>query len=502
MEGRVVVMTFDHPSALWLFPAAVAALLLLQLWHGRRREWLSGSLLIWRRVAAQEPARPPRRIVLDLPFWLETAALLAITLALAGPSVLGSTAARRLVLIVDNGPAARARMSGGKMVWADVRSAAREVLGGLGSGDRVALAATSPLPRALPSGEGLTEAEALAQLDRMLPALSSPEVEKTWAFAVEEARLFGTPEGPAAIVVISSRAAPDEAGMNPRSAWHTVGPGTRPANVGVTAFGAALLDAGGAEVLVQVRNFGAGEAAGQVVLEPAGGPAFPPQPVRLAAGGMKGVAFRLPGPLPPLRVAWRGEGGTDALPEDDEVTAVPRAFGPPRVRLHGAAPHLEDLYRQALGAQVLPLDSRERADLEIYVEALPPAGLPPARAFLLLAPVADLGPFEVLPQVLEYPAAHLAWEDSLTHYMQETPEGLGWRIAKARALRQVGDLRVLVQDAGGRPLSARFRLKDGRPAYVLAFVPGEGPRERKLDSPSLAALLVRLLREAAGVEEA
>jgi hypothetical protein len=494
-------MTIGNPLALWLFPAAVAALLLLQLWHGRRREWFAGSLLIWRRVAAREPARPPRRIVLDPPFWLETATLLAITLALAGPSVRGSTPARRLVLVVDNGPAARARMSGGKMVWEDVRSAARQVLGGLGSGDRVALAATSPLPRALPPGEGLTEAEALAQLDRMLPALSGPEVEKTWAFALEEARLSGAPEAPVAVVVVSPRAAPNEAGTSPRSVWHTAGPGTRPENVAVTAFGAALLDAGGAEVLVQVRNFGGGEVVGQVVLEPVGGPALPPQHVRLASGGVKGAAFRLEGPLPSLRVAWRGEGGTDALPEDDEVTAVPRAFGPPRVRIHGAAPHLEDLYRGALGAQALPLDSREPADLEIYVEALPPAAWPPARAFLLLAPAGEFGPFEVLPEVLEHPVARLGADDPLTRYMRETPEGLGWRIAKARALRQVGDLRVLIQDDGGRPLSARFRLKDGRPAYVLAFVPGEGPRERKLDSPGLAALLVRLLREAAGAAE-
>jgi hypothetical protein len=495
-------MSLAHPVALWLFPAAVAALVLLQLWQGRRREHLAGSLLVWRRVAAQETARPPRHIVLDPPFWLQAGTLLAVTLALAGPSLRApSPPGRRLALVVDNGPAARARRPDGTRAWEDVRTAAREVLAGLEAQDRVILLPTAPLTRALPLDEGWPPAEALAQLDRLAPALSGPDVEAAWVTALEQGRLFETAANAAPVLVISPRPAPSGAEADPRARWHTVGPGPGLANVGLTAFGAELREDGGAEVLVQVRSFAPREMRGQVALE-TDGKNPEAQRLALAPGGVQGVLFRLPaGPLPSLRLTWRGEAGPDALPEDDELTALPRAAGSPRVRFHGAAPHLEDLYREALGAKILALDAPEPADLEVFVESLPPAKPPANGAYLLLAPLSEFGPFEVLPQVLERPVARLGAQDALTRYMTETPEGLGWFISRARALRQVGDLRVLVQDAEGHVLAARFRLKDGRPGYVLALVPGEQtPRERKLD-PALAALLVRLLREAAGLTE-
>ena len=445
-----------------------------------------------------------RRIPLDARFLVEVLTLGALAVALAGPRLTSrSPIGRRVVLILDNAPAARARQPSGRPVWEDLAKAASEVQWSLSSADRLAIACTSPLLRRLDGGAGLEPSEAAKLLRSLEPALSGPSVEEVYFFACQEARLFGGPDQPAPVLVVSARAAPSALPPSPRVRWRTAGPGPVLGNVGFTAFGSSA-EAGGAELLVQVRNFSAHSATGQVQLESDGRP-LATKDVALAPEGSAGVAFHVAaGPRAPLVLIWHAQAGPDALPEDDRLVVAPRQLRRPKVRWHGAAPHLEDLFRLALDAESVPLESSVEADLEIYVDAVPesvPAG---ARSALLLAPPRDFSPCEVLPGVVEWPAAWRGQDDPLTRNLLDGPDGLGFPIAKARRLRQVGDWRVLIQDGLGGCLVARFRLAEGRPAYVCAFVPGEGlgwARERKFDHPGLAALLLRLLREASGSSE-
>ncbi|MCK6472034.1 MAG: BatA domain-containing protein [Planctomycetes bacterium] len=510
-------MNLAAPHALWLFPAAVAVLVLLQLYRSRRREVLAGSLMLWRRVAAKEHAPRKRRIVFDRAFALQCAALLCLAAAIAGPALtVGAAPGRHVVLLLDNGPSSRARahtIKGGaphaSRAWEACRDAANAFLDQLGANDRVKLVASSPAPRVL--GEGASPAQARAELERLLPALSGPDAEAAWLFALDTARAFDPgSDARASVLAVSARPAPEAAGG---AAWQCVTSDAPRANVALAAFGSAVLpDANGkesapAEILVQARNFGPAEVSGRVVLEVQGPEGTleekDARALKLAAGAAAGAAFRLEAPLPALRLSWRADTGTDndALPEDDAVTARPREISPPRVRVHGTLPHLEDLFAKALHAKRLALDEAGTADLEVYADGVPDEVPEGARAALFVAPQAGFGAFEVEEGTLKRPRAHPAEADALTAGMPASADGLDVLIEEARVLKAAGDLKALWRDAEGHPLAARFALRDGRPAFVLAFVPGSGPRERLLEGPPLAALLVRMLLEAAGTRE-
>jgi hypothetical protein len=178
------------------------------------------------------------------------------------------------------------------------------------------------------------------------------------------------------------------------------------------------------------------------------------------------------------------------------------------VRWHGSAPHVEDLYREALQAELLEPDGTLRdgsgparagpTDLEVYVDATPDEAPADCRGALFLAPARSFGAFEVLAGADAGSAPQLGDPDPLTRDLKSQPE---FAVAEARRLQQSGDWKVLLRDSAGAPLLARFRLPGGRPACVLGFVPGAGaPRERKL-APPLAAVLIRFLLEAAGARE-
>lgn len=501
-------MSLAAPHALWLFPAAVAVLVLLQLYRSRRREVLAGSLMLWRRVAAKEHAPRKRRIVFDRSFALQCAALLCLAVAVAGPALtVGAAPGRRVVLLLDNGPASRAHAikGGGARAWDACRGAANAFLDQLDAHDRVQLAASSPAPRVL--GDATSPAQARAKLEELLPALSGPDAEAAWLFALDTARTFESgSDARATALAVSARPAPEAAAG---TVWQCVTPESPRANVALSAFGSAVLPAkegaAPAEILVQARNFGPAEVSGRVVLEvPGSGGKLEEKDTRalkLAAGAAAGAAFRLDAPLPALRLTWRGDSGADEFHEDDAVTARPRKVSPPRVRVHGALPHLEDLYAKGLNAKLLALDDEGPSDLEVYADGVPDEVPGNARAALFVAPQAGFGAFEVENETLQRPRAHPGEADPLTAGMPASADGLDVVIEEARVLKAAGDLKALWRDAEGHPLAARFALRDGRPAFVLAFVPGSGPRERLLEGPPLAALLVRMLAEAASTRE-
>lgn len=507
-------MSFAHPWALVLFPAGVAILLLLQLYRERRRELYAGSLLLWKRVALQVSAPPRSLNLLDPPFLLQAAALLGIAFALAGPAWRGQTAPGRFVaILLDNGPAARATLPGGRRGWEFMEASAREVLDALQSDDRVALLVAAPVPRPLTPSAGVSPDEARSALKQVLPALSGPSPGEAARALLDAARTLGTNDAPPVALAFSLREAPADAGTAVH--WTTLGPGGRLNNAALVAVGservpepAADLDAGETEVLVQVRNFSTMAVVGSVAwraLDPEGAVSGSRE-VRLQASGQAGdavgVAFRVPGEsLPVLEVRWKNEAGPDALPEDDRLVLAPRPQSAPRVRIHGSAPAVELLFRAGAQAVLAELTDPNPVDLQVYVDQVPEQGAPDgARALLLIAPPAAFASFEVGAGTLKYPSVRVGDDDPLTRGFAAGGGGLALPVAAARELEAVANLKVLLQDAEGRPLAARFRLPGNRPGFVLAWAPGD-ELQKQSTHQAAATLLLRMLREAHGNQE-
>ena len=512
-------MTFEWSNAFWVLQAALTALVVLRLLRSRRREMLSGSLLIWKRLAAKETARPTRTFKLDRSFWLQAAALGALGAALSGPVLEHfSQQGRRIAVVLDNGPAARARMPDGKRVWDQVVRDAHDFLSQLDAADQVELLVSSPLPRRLKSGGARPLNAALAELDRVQPALSGPDTLAVWRYALEytgeQSEQKNATEPLDVVVVCSPRVAPPGARDTTGERTHWLVSGNTPelSNVALTAVGSTALQAKdeasrAVEVLVRVSNFSAHPALGHLELHvpAASNQVKQSRSLEIPAGTSAGVAFRIEQfPLPTLRIEWSPvSNAPDALLEDNSIVLAPQAQRLPLVRMNGNAPHVEDLWASTGGTQFLREEDPRSADLEVYVDAVPHEVPATARAAIFFAPAASFGPFEVAAASVSRPVAfRCAHDDPLTRGSSMSPEGLGFPILRARRFSQWGDWQPLLRDSDGNVLAARFRLSAGRTGYVFAFVPGDGwPRERKLEPPAFPALLLRLLSEATRMGE-
>jgi hypothetical protein len=174
--------------------------------------------------------------------------------------------------------------------------------------------------------------------------------------------------------------------------------------------------------------------------------------------------------------------------------------------VHGTAPQVSGLYKDALGAEILGVNSKTSADLDVYVDVPPdeaPAGNR-SRGVVLLAPQKGLGSLEIGPETLNRPVLHLGESDPLTRGIADSSDGIGWNLGTGqyRKLEPLGIFKTLITDQSGRPVVGRMLMNDGRPIFVLAFVPGAGfPADKKLDDPGLSAMLLRMLFEAAGTRD-
>ena len=490
-----------HPMAFWLVLPAWAALILLRLYRARRREILAGSLLLWRRLAAQQPKARPKRLVVDGQLILQALALLAIIAALSGPAwVSGQEQGRGLVLAVDNNSLSRARLPDGTQLWKFMLNKAEKIVRGLRPQDKVFLIRAAPRLEVMAS-EGFSPSAALLALAEVQPAVSGPDAASVFSFAVDAARSLGK-DKPLPLAVISLRDGP--AGINP-SQWLCVAPeNTMLRNTGIVAFGA--LPVGGAQIqaLVRLKNFSTQPAQGKVSLE-AFGAAWQPRETKelsLNAQGEKAVVFTVPREdARPIRIHWKDSAGPDAFPEDDTIVAVPQKIAPPRVRFHGSAPAVEKLYKQALDAKISAAGTFEPVDLEIYVRSVPEEVPEGTRAVMLLAPESGYQVFDVDASVLARPLAQRDEDDELIKGVDDKPEGV-FPVNSARQIRHTGDFKSLLKDrASGRTLVARFLDDKGRLGFLLAFMPGQDTGGDVLWDASLAAILVRMAEKAAGAGE-
>jgi len=485
------------PAAFWLVPPVLAVLIWLRYFRTRRQEILAGSLLLWRRLAAQQPKAPTKRVIVDRSLILQAIALISLIAAIAAPSFSSSRKrGRGLVLVLDNSAIARGGDS-----WDGVMNRAAAVLKTLQPDDLVYLARTAPLPNTLTPG-GVPPAEARKLLDRLSPSLTYRSPDAVWRDALDAAALLNA-EAPLALVVISLAEKP--APSTPGKQWLSASADSvSPPNVGLVEFGSVPLSEEGKsayQVLVRLKNTSAAAAVGSVSLQPERGEKTV-QRVELPSNGEHAAVFAVPQDSGALRIAWqRDDGQPDALPEDDVIVADARSINAPRVRFHTPVPALERLYTTALNADFLR-EQKEGADLEIFVGAVPDKWPDGARGLMLLAPRTGFQSiFDVGPQVLAWPRAQRDEENELTRGLGDTIEGL-FAIPKAAEILRTGDFKTLVKDSKtNRALIARFQDQQQRFGLLLAFVPGQGFGADRLLEPELSAILVRAALAAAGSGE-
>ena len=492
------------PAAFWMIPPVLAVLVWLRFFRTRRQEIMAGSLLLWRRLAAQQPKAPPKRFQIDRSLVLQALALLALIIALAAPQFsLSQSRGRALLLVVDNGPQSRARNTDAKWLWTSVVEKSEAILRQLGPGDTVFLARTAPLPKLL-APQGLSPSAALELLRNQKPALSGPDAAAAWLFANDAARSLGK-DAPLALVAVSLQERPAAAGSGRQ--WLCAAPKTALANVAIVDFGATPIMQNGiraTQVLVRLKNFSAQPAEGSVSLEAGENIRPPAQNITLAPQSEQGVVFTLDEHFQsspaPIRIAWRrSDGKADSLPEDDALVAAPRPVRIPRVRFHSPVPALERLYDTALKATFVAPNDASGADLEIYAGSVPEKIPDASRAFLLLAPEAGYHSFfDVSEKTLVNPRPQRDEDEALTRGIGDKTTSL-FVIPKACELLKTGDFRSVIKDANTeRTLVARFVDEQKRPAFVLAFVPGADLPAGRLLEPELAAILVRMALISAG----
>src|SRR5262249_8813285 len=157
------------------------------LYRSRRRELVAGSLLLWRRLAAQQPKMPPRRVIVDTSLLLQLAVLIFLIAALAAPTWdAGGARGREVLLVLDNGPLSRARDGSGKPLVSQITSTAEKIVSELQPQDRVFVACSSPSPKLLQGP--LSAADALKLIRNVTPALSGPDSGAVWLFCADAAR--------------------------------------------------------------------------------------------------------------------------------------------------------------------------------------------------------------------------------------------------------------------------------------------------------------------------
>ncbi len=379
-------MSFANPAALWLL-AAVLPVVVLHLYHVRRRKIRVTTLSLWEAVDDRRGSPRPAwmRLRPSTSLALQLLAVVAAALAVANP--LWSTTQSgwpRAVMIVDTSASMSATdVPGGRFEAA--RQRARNVAGALERGQSAMLM----------TSRGEIVVPFTADRDRLQAGIDTLAVTHlpdriTDALAVARNLVA---DGPAArIHLFTDAAAPAPEPHPDRPAvWHVVGGSA--ANAGITEFALRRDPAPGAnyQLYVTIANFDA--AARSVEFDVKFGDALlHQQRLSLPPGVQRAVVL-------PFRheaggvLSARLHGG-DALAADDAVHAVLPAPRPRRVALVGDGDlFLEEALQSDGAARLFRAPSVAAAHAAgadvVVIDAVAPGPLPPGRYLLLGAVPAD-----------------------------------------------------------------------------------------------------------------
>lgn len=236
-------MTLLSPWALlWL--GSIPVLLWLWRMHATQRQIQMSSLIPFERLLKRSPRRRTR-LVVNLLFWLQLAALIGVALLLARPVKL--TPHTRTVLVVLDTSASMNARRGGSSAFDQAKQALLSVIARKSATEQLFLMTTSPIRFLLP--QPTSDAAALAQTIHQV-RVSATGGNISTAARIGTALLGSDPEE---TVVITDEPAP--AKTPDRVRWIGVGePLGNAAIVGVDAQG-PLCDRSDARVLVTVQNF-------------------------------------------------------------------------------------------------------------------------------------------------------------------------------------------------------------------------------------------------------
>ncbi len=499
-------LTATFPTALILAPLGLLLLILFRLLRAKRTLVLAGSLLIWKRLAALPATTKPRRIVLDLSLYLQAGAVLVLVAAMSGPSLVPQSASARTVLIVlDNGPLSRARISENHPAFEHITAQSNALFGRLGANDRVFVARAAPIPTVINSTP-LTPAQAQELAAKIVPALSGPGASDLWLFATDRARTLAA-GAPAQAAIVSLQTPPPESrGTSISAKWFGAALETRRfENVAIVAAGSLTMAARpSARILVRLANFSDQRANGTVALDALDGAESRPleeQPLSIEPNAEAVAGFSIaPEIKSALRIVWRRtDKKSDALPEDDSVVLAPRPARPPRIRFHTPHPALEKLFRYALDAEIIapggadsaPNAAPHETDLDVYAGSVPERLPDDSRAALFVAPERGYRSFFDMGEAPFQGSGIQRGDDSPLTVGIGKSSGDVAVIPTAFEILHTGDFTTLLRDGAGRAVAAKFIDDKARPGYVLGFSP-EGTQPEPL-----AAMLTRMALEAA-----
>jgi hypothetical protein len=429
-------VTFTAPLGL-LALLAVPAVLILHLFRRRLQERRVAGLFLFagERLIA-DAGRRRTRILRSASLWCELLAAALAALWLAGPSCSRRPACHVVVVLDDS--ASMAAVHDGASAAARAAARLRELVAGLGSGDRVTLLRSAAWPELL-LGPRALPAEVDAALARWLPAQPAHLLEPSLDFARELAGAGGQ------VIVCTDRE------TSPRDDATIVACGVALPNAAIlTAQRFTVPD--GEQIRATVRSFGGPLATKLVLRDPAApGTALAEQALQLGPEP-EHLVFALPAGTGAVHL----ELGADALLLDNTALLLP------------------ELPRTVAVCDVLPAAARQEFAIARVFAALPDwrAEADPQQAQLVLAS----GPGRIAPgqtEVVITPgegSERDAWLGPfVTDQSHPVMQGIGlqgvlWHAGRAelpgRPLVTIGNRTLLAEETEGR--ARRFRvLLDG-----------------------------------------
>jgi Ca-activated chloride channel family protein len=471
------------------FAALSIPIFILYMLRLRRRDVLVSSTLLWQRLLRDREANAPwQRLRRNLLLFLQLAILALLTVALARPFVPSQVVVSGSVIVLLDGSASmQARDVTPTRFDAAVR-AARDVVGGLGSGDVATVVLVGPRPQVLASA---TSDRAL--LRRTLDGAAPTEGAADWeaAIALAGASLAGAQEE--SVVIISDGALPESLPALPGEVCF-VGVGGGSDNMAIVAL-ATREGAIGPQAFLRVVNYSDADTEALVEFS-ADSVLFDARHLAVPAHSSADLTLTdLPYGMQTLQARLAVE---DALSLDNVVWAVhaPPASGrvllisEGNIFLERALGMLPDVDLVRLSPdQPLPAESY---DLYVYDAVMSDAitGTLPAGNLWLIGPsvsVGDTFPIEVGGVFTDTVITKVASDDPLMRYVD-----LGnVHVLQARAVEPPPGARMLVEAQGG-PLLFVAERPEGRLA-VLSFDLHDSDLPLQIAFPILTANLVEWL---------
>lgn len=337
-------MTWAAPAMLW-FGLLIPAVLLLWFLKMRRTDLLISSSLLWSRALEDQRVNSPfQKLKKSLLLLLQLLVVALLTLALAGPEILGEKVAGRVHLLLIDVSGSMATVEGEQQRRLDLAlDGARERIDNLADGERGVVITFSSTARAvtpvtdnrsllLDAIDTIELRPGTTRIDEAIELASAIAAQNAFVPA-EESTPQGDapPQGDAVCVVYSDGAFPRYGGAQVPLPIEYVKVGEGSLNSGVTALAARreFSESQELRILAEVRNPSKSPVKGQLTLRLDGRIARAAKEKELAAGERWSHAFALASDSGEhlLEIEWKPQ-GVDHLDLDDRAWLV---ISPPKI---------------------------------------------------------------------------------------------------------------------------------------------------------------------------